>query len=361
MTKKLKSLAMLFALVLVTACTAANDPAPAETYQPALTEDQNNPPVGTISDFMPFEENTTFVIVNPDYENANQEIFTTFKDGERIQQRIRGHNIDLTLVLELSGGTLRQIYQGEGLYAPVFDNITHSIEPNMSMIMLQEPLSLNNFWDNGVGGVSTITDINVPVTTPVGTFTDTIEVTTIFEDGSRAVVYFAKGYGMVYDSHITTRFFNDADPIQLEFVQHLAEVRRGPLAIETPVFFANEQALAMAVDLAYLQLHTNQSVEDAFNNLLPQVAETHAYAVVNTITLHEDEQYVHIDFSEEILNLSQRVGSGVEEIFLDSIANIFGFFYNVPYVRISVDGFPYSTGHFSFEQGQRISVGQGLQ
>ena len=337
----MKKIFLILLLLFTTACGAANN-------QNGEIEPNLNDIVGTILDFFPFEENTTFVIASEDTPNLNQEIFTSHLSGNRVQQRIIAENLDITLVLEVGDGLLRQIYMFSDF--PVFEDIT-DVSPNMDLVLLQEPLALGNYWNTGdMGGISTITNVNVPVETPVATFTETIQVTTVFPNGDSSVSYFAIGHGIVQDSYTTT--FAD---VTSSFKTNLAEVRRGGLEVAIPVFFPDDQVMSLDTSILPITINTNQDMVTLFNYILPQFLEDLSITNVNSINVDREASLVHVDFSQSFLDIS--MGASYELLLLDSIANTFGFFYNVDNFRITLDGNNYESGHLLFTDSDYLPVG----
>lgn len=338
-----------FVIILVIFVVACGQ-APNENEETHINNnEQETDTVGTIRDFFPFEENVTFVITSEDMPEINQEIFTTFINGNFIQQRVTAENIDILNILEISDNTLKQVFSFNEY--TVFSDWTNNFTPNMDLIILQEPLSLGNFWDNNMGGISTITDVNVPVSTPAGNFTNTIQVTTIFNNGDHSVSYFAHGHGMVSDSYTTT--FQETT---VSVTQHLSEVRQGGIDIFVPVFFPDENLIELEVEMVQTTINTNQNFVYLFNDLLPQSIPNLYNTSINNITLNVDEDYIIVDFSQNFLEIE--MGASFESMLLESLANTFGFFYGVTNFRITLDGNIYESGHFLFEDNQFIRVEQ---
>ena len=357
----MKKLILLAAALFFVGCSRAEAPTSDSGVVGGGTIEQPADPqgevVGTISDFFPFEENVMFTIAPVDsiegITATDQQIFTTIINGDRIQQRIMAPNIDNTVVLDRSGGTLTQEFIFQDFY--LFEDVTMS-PSNMHLVILQEPLMIGHSWSNEFEehpGTATITDVNVEITTPAGTFTDAIEVTTEFENGDTAVTHFAKGHGQIRDTYSTAMVDLEGNATPISITTELTKVSRGPLVGNMYVFGPDDQIMTLETTGVEIEVNTNQNFETLFadvlsNTLIEQMS-------INKITIDRELSLSHVDFSNpfELVNF----GVSYEELFLNALANTFGNFFYTENFRITINGQNYSSGHFTFADGEYIHIG----
>ncbi|MCL1924714.1 MAG: hypothetical protein FWF50_03935 [Defluviitaleaceae bacterium] len=239
----------------------------------------------SISDFFTFEPNTTFIMRSTADSpiEIEQEIFTTIISENYFQQRISSMGFQIPAVLRYSDGVLRQIYTSE-FYR--HEDLTNE-PPNMDNVILVEPLALGTTWQTPDGATSEITAVNREVTTPYGTFTDTIEVTRTFADeGYSVVTVFAKGYAMVWERFQTT-INGEISYITIELVN----VVEGPL--ETSIFVVTQDEYGeLDAEPVTVYINTNQDFAQLFSELLS--------VEINSIEVSEEEQIIRVDIAEPV-------------------------------------------------------------
>lgn len=315
----------------------------------------NNEIVGTIQEFFPFEENTTYIFVSDDLI-GNQEYFTSYVNNNRKQQRITAHNNETTVVLENANGMLRQTFTY--LHHYLYEDVTNKYE-NMSLVILSEPLKLGNSWDRGTShdgesfGVSTITSVNEIVETPMGTF-EAIQVTTEMENGVETA-YYARGIGLIKVEYTTT------SDITINIVSYLSEVIRGE-GFETTkeFFFPDNMLMELVTEERELTIHAHQDFVRLFEDELRTVSSENALPIlnedisINFIEVDRPRSLVIVDFSSNFL---ESVGGSTQEnMVIQALASTFGKFYRVDNFLITLEGEDYESGHFSFDNNNLITV-----
>lgn len=306
----------------------------------------------TIPEIFPFEENTKYILTS-DQEIGNQEIFTTYVNNNRMQQKIVAPNNEITAVLEYDNGELRQIYSFLEHY--LYEDLT-DVQPNMNIVILSEPLIVGNSWETGDSdGISTITSIDEIIQTPMGDL-ETIEVTTEFRNGDRVTEYFAPGLGIVKTEYTTTT--PDATINVTSFLSEV--VRNKGLEVQTFFYYPDDMALDLTEEQKVLTIETNQNFISLFENALKEVPVSSEYSIlndetqINSITIDRASDLVTVDFTS---NFTDNVGgAGHEDLLLQGLANTFGSFYSVNNFGITLDGNNYESGHFYFDEGEFISV-----
>ncbi len=76
---------------------------------------------------------------------------------------------------------------------------------------------------------------------------------------------------------------------------------------------------------------------------------------IDSLTLERGNGIVRVDFSKELVE-EMNAGSGAEYEILRSITNTLGDFYGVDKVYISIEGMPYSSGHFEMRKDEYFEV-----
>ena len=316
----------------------------------------NNEIVGTIEDFFPFVEGATYIFVSDDLI-GNQEYFTSYVNGNKMQQRITAHNNETTVVLENSNGKLVQTFSFLEHY--LYEDVTKAYE-NMSLVILSEPLKLDHSWDRGTSpigenfGTSTITSIDSVVETPMGTF-NAIEVTTEMENGIETA-YYARDIGLIKIDYTTT-----SPDATITVVSYLDDIIMGQgFEVTQEFYFLDNMLMDFVAEERELKIGANHNFIGMFENELRRVNSEDALPILNAdtninyIQIDRRNSLVTVDFSSNFLdNVS---GSTQEDMVLQALASTFGRFYNVDNFLITLDGNNYESGHFSFDEDNLITV-----
>lgn len=75
---------------------------------------------------------------------------------------------------------------------------------------------------------------------------------------------------------------------------------------------------------------------------------------IKSLYLNKDN-IVYIDLTKELVS-EMNAGSGYESMILQSITNTIGSYYGVDKVYITIEGNPYSSGHFVMKNGEYFKV-----
>ncbi|MCL2611060.1 MAG: hypothetical protein FWE02_05215 [Defluviitaleaceae bacterium] len=204
-----------------------------------------------IEDFFPFEENLLSRIENDKGTLLQEESIVSILDN-RIQQIVYTPIVGtsfyhpdfmyvthFTNILEIDNGELRRNISAVGAIKEQITReseeksleriaiIRHAEEMTLELekelhrlyeqseiegillseklIILQEPLIVGHTWDRvGDTGTSKITSMNETVETPLGTFENVMEVTTLYPNGDKSIVYLAQGYGIIKSIYTLT-------------------------------------------------------------------------------------------------------------------------------------------------------------
>lgn len=330
------------------------------------TEPPAPEPVGTIADFFPFHENTLIAFDDPAGPWGSVS-YTIYADGNRMQRLTTAGQLRVTEVFEIVDGELRVNYSNDR--ASGFERMIDK-KSDAPMVILKEPLILGNSWgiyvptfQGVVRGYSTITSVDVEITTPYGVVT-AIEVSTEFEHGATSVDFFAKGIGLVQSGFFVPGFEQERGDTRI--VQEELEVMTMLRAIEENTAFHVDYFVVFPndnvddLDFAYgsFEFMTNNDIRPAFEEFLRNPGDREYGLISDNTTINfidvswvpdiDNPQFdmaiVHLDLSEDFVN-DMNVGAAYELLLLESIEITLRDFFNARAFILTVDGQPYVLGH----------------
>jgi spore germination protein GerM len=300
-----------------------------------------------IKDYYPFEDNKKYVYEGNGNEYASYNTFVDYLKDNTMQLRVDNGGSQIIKVIQNKNGQLQVIEsRGEVYYR---ENLT-SKEGTTNEILLKEPLIKGTSWTLPDGKKRYISNTDVEVTTPLGTY-KTIEVTTEGKD-DKNIDYYALNIGLVktvYSSNETTvtsslsKIENDS-----KFVQNIKFYY--PNIAEDKMYFAYKNISFKTNDI------TKSKFEKSFKESLGNNMEVllGPDVKINSLYLNKDN-IVYVDFSKEFTT-QMNAGSGYELMILQCITNTLGEYYGVNKVYITVENKPYSSGHILMEKGETFSV-----
>jgi hypothetical protein len=300
-----------------------------------------------INDFYPFKENVKYIYEGMGNEYASYHTTVDFVEGNRIQLRTNNGGSELVKVLENKDGQLTMILQrGECYYR---ENLTQNTG-DKSEIILKEPLVKGTSWTLADNRKRSITNVDVELTTPSGTY-KTLEVTTEGKE-DKIIDYYATNIGLVKSVFTSNG---------TEISSTLKKVEENVVLTQTVKFYyPNVDGITLNFVEKQLSFKTNDItkivMENAYKELpkgnIGKVLSTNAK--INSLYLNKDNM-VYIDFTKELVS-EMNAGSGFEGMILQCITNTFGSYYGVDKVYLTVEGNPYSSGHFMFKKGEALTV-----
>ena len=95
-----------------------------------------------------------------------------------------------------------------------------------------------------------------------------------------------------------------------------------------------------------------QAYRDALAKLSTKVFSKNTK--INSLYLNRDGM-VYIDLNSAFVT-EMNAGSGYESLILQSVANMFGVYYGVEKVYLTIDNKPYESGHIALKKGQYLKV-----
>lgn len=340
MKKLILIISLLLSLVLTSSCANKNVEKPKSTSPETKAELH-------IQDYYAFKENTKYVYEGQGNEYASYYVFVDYKSEDRVQLRSNNGGTEMVKVLENKDGELRIIQsRGESYYR---ENLTQVPSSNVE-ILLKEPLALGTSWTLADSRKRSISNLEVDMTTPTGTY-KTLEVTTEGKEG-KTLDYYAPNIGLVKSVFTSNGLEVSSTLSKLEtnvpFVQTVRFYY--PNANVDKLYFVNRQLSFKTNDI------TKVSFENAFKDLpkdgLAKVLGPNVK--IKSLFLNKDNR-VYIDFTKELVS-EMNAGSGYENLILQSITNTIGTYYNVDKVYITIEGNPYASGHIVMKKGEYFTV-----
>lgn len=344
MRKVFLVLSLFLAFMLLPGCGVKNgDKTPVDNSQLQGTEPLS------IQDYYPFKENVTYTYEGKGNEFAAYRTTVDYLQDNRIQLRSNNGGTETVRVLENKNGALTLLLsKGETYYR---ENLLQS-SGNQEEILLKEPLKTGTSWTLADGRKRTITNLAAEITTPSGTY-KALEVTTEGGNNKNQDYYVPKmglvksvftAEGMVVSSSLSK--LEDNVPLTQTVKFFYPNVKDGNL------YFVNKQLTFKTNDL------TKTGLEKAFKELPKGKKEIETVlgpnVKINSLYLNKDNA-AYIDFSKE-LTKEMNAGSSYESMILQSITNTVGSYYGVSQVCITVEGNPYSSGHYMMEKGEFFTV-----
>lgn len=297
------------------------------------------------SDYFPMAENTRYVYQGEGNEYASYDVYHDYTTKNQVQQRINNGGTVIAKVIALSDGKLIQTYSsGETYYRENCLNKTGEEE-----VLLAEPIVKDTAWTLKDGSTRTITSTSVSVSTPSGHY-DAVEVTTQGANGT-TTQYYAKDVGL-----IKTVYGSGESQISSTLGSIEKDV---PLTQTVRFFYPNVDQDKIYYNEKEIDFYTNDVTKDVIAKTYREVPNGVAKVfsentAINSLFLNDDGS-VSVDLNRAFL-IEMNAGSGYESAILQCIANTFGYYYNTDKVVLTIEGKPYSSGHFVFQEGEFLQA-----
>lgn len=304
----------------------------------------------TIKDYFPFKENTKYTYDGSGSEFAAHTTQVDYIKDNKIQLRTTNSGTESVNVYENTNGELKLTFsKGEECY---YREDFTTKESNKDQILLKEPLVKGTSWTQKDGSKSYISNVDVEVKTPSGTY-KSIEVTTE-KDKSKEYTYYALNVGIVKTSYKSSQD-------NLEVTSSLSKVENNtPLVQNVKFYYPNVIDDKLYFSQKKLSFNTNDITKSAFEKYFKEttIKDTgkllSANAKIKSLYLNSDKM-VYVDFSKEFTS-EMNAGSGYESMLLQCIANTLGSYYNTDKVYITVEDKPYASGHIIMKKGEPFVV-----
>ncbi len=304
----------------------------------------------TIEALFPFKENTHRIYEGKGGEYAGYEEYVDFMEENKIQLRINNGGTEIVRVIERKDGELREIFSEPEVY--YVENFLAK-KPKESRVLLKEPLVMGNSWVNSEVETSTITNLDVKVETPLGTF-NTLEVTRVSQDDGNTYTttdYYAPEIGLV-------KTINGGGGYTTEAILKTDEID----AIQKKVmnfYYPNIDDDRLFLYRKEISFKTNDIPRNLFLAAYKELPKEAGPVLtentqVNYLYLNDDGM-VYIDLSKDFIQ-EMNAGAGYEVMILQSLANTFGDYYGASKVMLTIEGKPYESGHIVFDKFEPLEV-----
>ena len=324
-----------------------------------LDEDENNSDDDyTVSQdlevWFPKLEDTWLEYEGEGIEYASFTRYPQFAHDDTLQMIESTSETDVVTVYEYTEDEIREIFVRPETYFrdDIMDTGLSSAQDDHEII-LQLPIEAGHSWESPTGSVTEITDVEVEIDLPFGTF-DAIELTRERE-GNTTVYYYADRIGLV------ERISNPGDD-EMEIRSTLTELAENqPEEHSVTIFTLDDQATELQAVNTPIELYTNEPIRVALTEVLRGQAE--GYDSLALIAESTEINYMYLgddgiayaDFSVELID-DMNAGSGIESLIVQALVNTIGGYYNVEEVSLTVDDEPYSSGHLHREEGETWTV-----
>ena len=335
--KLMQKILLILALLVIlpmTACDAATDPAPS----------------GELASFFPFKHNTlvTFAVEGTD-DPGFRTIYNTYIRGNRVQRMIGATMFPpSTEIIEITDDQVRLIFGDPFHY--FIEDLT-GIQPSLEVIILQSPLEVGTTWNNGAE-VSTITGVDVPVETPMGTFS-ALEVTTITSAGFEEKYYYAEGIGLIKSIHPNPRgtFVVAIYEIQEDIPAQLPMIALFP-DVENNTTYAYLRIIEARTNADLFPLFVHELATAPSDDVLPLLPDS---SLINSMHIYRADNFTHVDMSPALHDW-QGLGDGTIYATFMALVNTIGLFTDVTHVSFSMNGEPFEWGPISLNPGEGVRV-----
>lgn len=301
----------------------------------------------TIKDYYPFNANYKYTYEGKGMEYSAYTSWVDYISGDRIQLRINNGGTETARVIENKNGKLKIVFDRNECYYR--ENFT-SKSSNKDEILLQEPLAKGTSWNLSDGRKRYISNVDVQVSTPSGTY-KALEVTT--EDGkNKTLDYYALNAGLVKS------IFSSGDS---EISSSLSKIEKdSSLTQNVKFYYPGKDGSKIYYKNIVLSFKTNDITKLSFEKTLKSSPSANASKVlgpnvkISSMYLNTDNM-VYADFSKELIT-EMNAGAGYEQLILQSIVNTIGNYYGVNKVYLTVESKPYSSGHILLKKGEFFTV-----
>jgi hypothetical protein len=357
MKKLAYTILLSFSLVLTSACGILPKSPIDESIQPTKsgtteTEVTPKPQTGqpasaySIKDYFPFKENTFYEFEGTGNEYAAFTVWVDYVKGDKIQLRKNNGGTEVASVIQNSNGELKIVFSKEEAY---YREDFTTKPANRDEILLKEPLVKGTSWTLPDGRKRYISNIDVDITTPSGSY-KALEVTTEGKD-AKVLDYYALNTG-----HIQSLFTASG----MEVKSALKKITSNTsLTQNVRFYYPNINDNKLYYLDKQLSFKTNDITKMSFEKVFKEAPDSNLGKLigpnVKIKSLYLNNDVVYVDFSKELIS-EMNAGSGYESMILQSITNTLGGYYGVQKVYILVENEPYSSGHILMKKGETFTV-----
>ena len=314
-----------------------------ETPEDTATEKQ-------VLDFFPKTANKQYVYAGEGSEYASYHVFTDYEANNRKQTRTNNGGTEVVKVMAFEENQLVVLLNQGEIYTR--ENWLNKQMPSKNEerdILIKAPIKIGTSWESIGERKSSITNVSVSITTPVGTF-DTIEVTTEGTE-DKEINYYAPDVGLV-KSVFSSETYN--------VTSTLSEINETPFVQTIRFYYPESDGETMTFVDKEVAFKTNdvtrKKIEEAYkvrpNDKVGKVLSKNTKIL--SLYLNKDG-HVYVDFSKELIT-EMNAGTAFETLIMQSLVNTIGGYYYTNEVFLTVEDKPYSTGHIQMKKGEPFIV-----
>ena len=333
----------------------------AEDTTESSAEDLNDKSeaVNELEQWLPKTPNVERIYAGESNEYAEFSTYPQFITEDSIQFKNQNPGIISYHIYEYREDRIVETFTHHGgLMRDDFANTAKTSDSEGEEIILKTPIEVGTQWEDRDGQSVEITATDLELAAPNGTVPG-IEVTTttIDQDGHEGKIYryYGKDIGLVKE---VTELSSDAE---MTVTSTLTEYKPDTVEkIPFTLYALDYETLDQAIEIeTELELKTNDPIRLALTDKLKEELDSEVTnllpndATINFMYL-DDNNVVHVDFSEELATNMQAGASGESEILqriVDTIANL----YHAEAVNLSLDGGAYDKGgHVHIDKDQLL-------
>ncbi len=303
---------------------------------------------GKATDYISFEGNMRYHYKGEGNEYATFDTYVDYVSDNKIQFRTdNGGTTSIQVIKKNSDNLSRNLFVGEAYYR---ENLIDK-EDSTKDIILMDPIKKGTSWTISDDRQRSITDVQVEVTSPLGTYT-TIEVTTSGQEDGTVREYFAKNIGLV------KRVYNQEGMTVTSTLENLE--KNVPFTQTVRFYYPKNNLEDIVYEDKQISFNTNDMTKLILEREYKKPEKDNASPVlpadasIMSLYLHRDNS-VYIDFTEELVT-QMNAGAGYEALILQSIANTFANYYGVEHVYLTVENEPYQSGHIILDKGEKLKM-----
>ncbi len=363
--KKIIFILLITGLLVLTGCAGPAGPSASPSDSAYLSvvpsaSPSATPPVSpspspslTVADYFPFTPNVHRGYLGTGIEYAGFESWVDFITADTIQIRSNNTGTETVSVYKIENGELKNVFsQGETYY--VYD---YTAMNTMNDVLIKEPIAVGTTWTLPSGDQRTITDVDASVTMPYGAFTGVLEVTTTNPD-SVIKDYYAPGIGFIKQAFIPNEDPDNPIVSELQVYETDAYLSQN---IQT---FYPDSGSGTAYKVTYMNqtvpFSTNDTAASVFERILKTAPSSSSLtpvmspdAALNSLTMDTQTNVLTVDVSAQFIT-GMNAGASYEGMILESLADTLGRYFQTDKIQLTVDGGPYESGHFLFNDGDYL-------
>lgn len=333
----------------------------AEDTTESSAEDLNDKSeaVNELEQWLPKTPNVERIYAGEGNEYAEFSTYPQFITEDSIQFKNQNPGIISYHIYEYREDRIVETFTHHGgLMRDDFANTAKTSDSEGEEIVLKMPIEVGTQWEDREGQTVEITATDLDLDTPEG-MVKGIEVTTTTVDpeGHEGKIhrYYGKDIGLVKE---VTELGPDTDmTVTSTLTEYNTDtVEKIPFTLYALDYETLDQAIEIEMEL---ELKTNDPIRLALTDKLKEELDSEGTnllpndATINFMYL-DDNNVVHVDFSEELATNMQAGASGESEILqriVDTIANL----YHAEAVNLSLDGDAYNKGgHVHIDKNQLL-------